>query len=255
MRITRPLKPEDTKFSALFYGLTDTGKTYLLGTADDCEDTRPTLFVNIDLGDVTLAERSPLPAITSPKNFGEVQEVYDYLREDNTKYRSVCIDGLTAQQREISMPTIMEEIDDEQTFLDLSTSKPPRQQDWLRNQFQMRKFIKAFRGLTRLDSKHRIHVLFTAGERLDDRRDLGVPALPGVMGIEVGGYLDVMARLVLSVDDAGKEVRHLYTTKHTGDDGFEYLGKNRLRRLPNRMKDPTVSRIMDYWTGKRVKKS
>ena len=254
MKITHPRRPEDTKFSALFYGFTDSGKTYLLGTAEDCEETSPTLFINTDLGDTSLADH-PKISVVSPTNFDELQEVYDYLREDNTKYRSVSFDGLTAQQREISMPTIMDEIDDEQTFKDLSSSKPPTQQNWLRNQFQMRKVIKAFRGLTRLDSKHRIHVFFTAGERLDDRRDLGVPALPGVLGAEVGGYLDVMARLVLSTDEDGKEVRHLYTTKHESEDDFAYLGKNRLRRLPNRMKNPTIGRIMEYWMGKRAKKS
>lgn len=250
MKLRYPPRLEDHRFVALFYGLTDAGKTQLLGTAQDCAETSPTLFVDIDGGALTLTGKKI--RITEPANFEELQEIYDYLREDNDRFRSVCVDSLTAQQRDVSMPTILGEIDEDRTAINLARFKPPHRRDWLSSQHHMRKFLDGFRRLARHpDPKRRIHVFMSAGERVDERRDLGVPALPGVLGLDVGGYVDVLARLVLEEEDAeGKtrEVRCLYTTKHVNeDDGFSYLGKNRLRRLPRRIKNPTVEKLMGYW--------
>ena len=116
----------------------------------------------------------------------------------------------------------------------------------------MRQLLQAFRSLAKSGKeKNRMHVFMSAGERVDDRRDIGVPSLPGVLALEVGGYVDVLARLVLQPpdEDDKKEARYLLTTKHLDDDGFYYLAKNRLRLLPPRMKNPTIEKILNHWNA------
>ena len=246
MKVHKPPRMDVAKFFGLFYGLTDTGKTYLLGSAQKCEATSPCLFVNVDGGDLTLSGFAI--DVVDVGNFAELQEVFDYLKEENTKYKSVCFDSLTAQQRDVSMPTILE-LGRSDDLNDLSRTKPPTQHDWLSSGQHMKNLLHAFKSLSKSkDTKTRIHVFMSAGERVDERRDIGVPALPGVLGTEVGGYVDILGRMTLETDEAGKEVRYLYTVKHIEDDGFTYLGKNRGRRLPRKVKAPSITKLMRYWT-------
>ena len=246
MKVHKPPRMDVAKFFGLFYGLTDTGKTYLLGSAQKCEATSPCLFINVDGGDLTLSGSAI--DVVDVGNFAELQEVFDYLKEENTKYKSVCFDSLTAQQRDVSMPTILE-LGRSDDLNDLSRTKPPTQHDWLSSGQQMKNLLHAFKSLSKSkDTKTRIHVFMSAGERVDERRDIGVPALPGVLGTEVGGYVDILGRMTLETDEAGKEVRYLYTVKHIEDDGFTYLGKNRGRRLPRKVKAPSITKLMRYWT-------
>lgn len=246
MRIHKPPRMATAKFFGLFYGLTDTGKTYLLGSAQECEETSPTLFVNVDGGDLTLAGSDV--HVVDVSDFGELQEVYDFLREENTEYKSVCFDSVTAQQRDVSMPTVLDL--GSEGLADLSRAKPPTQHDWLSSGQQMKNLLHAFKGLAKSKAtRTKVHVFMSAGERVDERRDIGVPALPGILGLEVGGYVDILGRMVLTLDEeTNKEVRYLYTVKHVEDDGFTYLGKNRGRRLPRRVKDPSIAKLMRYWT-------
>jgi len=246
VKVHRPPKMTSAKFFGLFYGLTDTGKTYLLGSAQKCPETSPSLFINVDGGDLTLSGSDI--HVVDVGSFAELQEVFDFLKEENTEYKSVCFDSLTAQQRDVSMPTILE-LGRSDDLNDLSRTKPPTQHDWLSSGQQMKNLLHAFKSLAKSkDTKTRVHVFMTAGERVDERRDLGVPALPGVLGTEVGGYVDILGRMVHTIDEeSNKEVRYLYTVKHVEDDGFTYLGKNRGRRLPRRVKDPSISKLMRYW--------
>ena len=246
---TKPPKRTEAHFNGIFYGLTGVGKTQLLGSAEDCEATSPMLLIDMDGGLLTLAGQQQ--DVVRPTNFPELQDVYDHLREDNTKYRSVGIDTLTEQQRGISMGSILGEIDEDLAYNDLGRSTAPSRQDWLKSSVHMRKFIKAFRDLSYLeDSEKRLHVFCTAGERTDESRSIGCPSLPGVLGIECGGYVDVLARLVSTTREVGdtlKEVRYLYTREYEDDEGVKYLGKNRLGLLGRRVTNPTMDRIMNKW--------
>ena len=245
MKVHRPPKMSVAKIFMLAYGLSDSGKTQLLGSAQECEETSPTLFVNVDGGDLTLAGTDV--HIVDVTDFASLQEVFDFLKDENTDYKSVCFDSLTSQQRDVSMPTIL---DLDTAVSDLKRTKPPTQHDWLQSGFQMQTLLRALQSLAKSKStRTRVHVFMSAGERVDERRDLGVPALPGVLGTSVGGYVDVLGRMVLSTDeDSNKEVRYMYTTNNVADDGFTYLGKNRKRKLPRKVTNPTISKLMKYWT-------
>ncbi|KKK96858.1 hypothetical protein LCGC14_2658580, partial [marine sediment metagenome] len=57
MDVREPSNRAEAGWFCLFYGLTDSGKTHLLGTANDSEITGPTLFVDIEEGDLTLSDQ------------------------------------------------------------------------------------------------------------------------------------------------------------------------------------------------------
>lgn len=252
IKVTNPPSRSEARFNGIFYGLTGVGKTQLLGSAEDCEFTSPMMLIDLDGGLLTLADTDI--AVVRPTNFVELQEVYDYLRNDNTKYQSVGIDTLTEQQRGISMGTILGEIDEDLAYNDLSKSTAPTRQDWLKSSVHMRKFIRAFRDLSYLeDTERRLHVFFAAGERTDEVRNIGCPSLPGLLGLECGGYVDVLARLTVTSreteDNKIEEVRYLYTKEHEDQGGVRYLGKNRLGRLNRRVRNPTIAKLIAQWTA------
>ncbi len=244
MDVREPSNRSEAGWFCLFYGLTDSGKTHLLGTANESEFAGPTLFVDVDQGDLTLSDQD-IDVVTI-RTLDELQELYEFLAFENEEYRSMCFDGFTAQHDDSTMPSVM---DDKE--MDLTLHKIPTINNWGTSMFHVKKVLRAFKSLTKNeDVDRRVHVFATALETVDERRDLGVPALPGKLGLGIGAYVDVLARLVVRENSKGKEVRSLRTTKHVdNEDGFTYLGKNRLRLLPKRVRNPTMSKIMTFLAG------
>ena len=163
----------------------------------------------------------------------------------------MAIDTLTEEQRGISMGSLLGDLDGELAYTDLERSTPPTRQDWLKSAAQMRKLIRGFRDLSYLrDEDRRLHVFMTAAQRVDDKTSIGGPALPGVLLHEVGGYVDVLARLVKvkrkGDDGKTKTVRYLHTEDHNSD-GVTYLGKNRLNLLGNGIWRPTIGDLIARW--------
>jgi hypothetical protein len=102
--------PDETAFvNGLIYADTGAGKTYLLGTALDCPEMCPPLLIDVDGGSLTLHGLDI--KIARPKNWKEIQAIYEYLFFDNRTFRSVFIDTLTETQRRHSMGTILGEVD------------------------------------------------------------------------------------------------------------------------------------------------
>ncbi len=244
MDVREPTGRTEAGWFCLFYGLTDSGKTHLLGTANKSPLTRPALFIDVDQGDRTLSGLDI--DVVDVTSLDELQEIYEFFEFDNDTYRSLCFDGFSAQHDDTTMPTVMSE-----DATDLTEFKIPTLNNWGTSMFHVRKVLRAFKSLTRNeDVDRRINVFASAMDQVDERRDLGVPGLPGKLGVGLGAYVDVLARLVVQEDDEGEEVRYLRATKHVDDlDGFTYLGKNRLRLLPRRMKNPTIPRIMKRLAG------
>ena len=252
MKVTRPPKRSEAYFNALFYGLTGVGKTTLLGSAQDCPATSPLLIIDVDGGLLALADRKI--DVVRATNFKQLQEVYDYLRNQNDKYKSVAIDSLTEEQRVISMGSITGEVDDDLGFNDLGRSTPPTRQDWLKSSHHMRKLIRAFRDLSyTTDEKRRVHVFLTSMQKVDEPSQRGTPSLPGQLALEAGGYVDVLGRLAIRPQERedGKTVkkRFLYTSEHTDEEGITYLAKNRMGRLGRGVWDPTIAKLIELWTA------
>lgn len=253
MKVQRTTSIRNTKLTALIYALTGTGKTRLCGTAQDCAATSPTLLIDVGGGTTTLAGKKI--DLVRPHSLSEFQEIYDYLRNDNDKYRSVCLDGLTGVQQELSMPEIqgLREPGEEDTYSNLAEAEPPDRRHWLKSHEHTRRILRAFRDLAiHPQPKFRIHVIMTALEKKDDNRAIICPQLPGVLGLECGAYVDILARLQLEEHEKDEKkvlVRRLIVHQRENDEGLVILAKNRGDKLGKQVFRPTIDKIMSLWTS------
>lgn len=252
MKITKSSQTKDIRMSIIIYGLTGSGKTHFCGTAQDCEQTSPTLIIDIGGGMTTLINKNI--DIVRPTSLTELQEVYDFLRSENEKYRSVCVDGLTGTQRELSMPEI-QGTDMADPYGDFPGAMPPDRRHWLQSHAHMRLILRAFSDLCEMRPKsRRIHVILTALEKKDEDRNIVCPQLPGVVGVECGADVDILARLSIQTRTIKEEnvvMRHLRTFEMKDDEGMKMLAKNRGNKLGTHMWQPTVGKIIKKWYGER----
>jgi hypothetical protein len=243
--------PDDTGFiNGIIYGDIGTGKTFLLGTALDAPDACPSLFIDTDIGTRTLSKIKI--EVVRPSNWKEMQDIYEWLYYDNDKYRSVLIDSLTETQAEHSMGGILGQINDGY-YKDLGSLEVADRQDWLKSGNQMRKYIRAFRGLAyHKDPDKRIHVIMTARERYAEKKNIICPDLPGALGLGCGALVDILGRLSVHefIDESTgvhEERRHLLLSQYTGQNGIKYLAKNRGGSLGRQMWDPTIEDLISAW--------
>ena len=103
--ITKVERGKNVRLNILVYGLMDAGKTVLLGSAQRCNVTSPSLLLDVDGGTQSLVGNDI--DIFRPQSFSEIQEVYDFLRYENKTYKSVGIDSITEIQRKLSMGEII----------------------------------------------------------------------------------------------------------------------------------------------------
>ncbi len=251
------IKPSaTTHLNMLFYGLTNAGKTHLCGTIAEVEEATPALLLDIEGGTLTLSsmisDDSGLD-VTRPRRWSEIQEIYDYFRHENDRYKCILVDSVTEVQRMLSMGNIMEELSGDAAYEDLGRAIAPERRDWLRSSEQMRKFFRAFRDLAyHPDEEKRVHVVITALEKMDEKKGLVCPQLPGQLGVEAGSFVDILGRLsqvrVENEDGEIEERRHLLTDDHTDDVGTRYLAKNRGNKLGRGIWNPTMSKIIGAWS-------
>ena len=256
MKLERNTKLEDLRLTILIYALTGAGKTEFCGTVQECPETSPTLLINVGGGPNTLAGRKM--DILSPKSLEDFQTIYTMLADKNLtkgsrfQYKSVCLDGITGFQQELSMTEIMGvkpagQADD---YANIADSSPPDRRDWLYSHEHSRRTLRALRDLADPSFDRRIHVIITALEKKDDARSIICPDLPGKLGVECGAYVDVLARIsVESREKNGKQVeyRKLWATQKVSDEGLAVLAKNRRGFLGNYMVNPTMAKIYAKW--------
>ena len=247
-------RPEDTDFvNGIVYGDTGSGKTYLLGTAIEYDETFPFLLIDVEGGTKTL--RGKKVDVVRPASWKELQEIYNFFRHDNHKYKALGIDSLTELQKKYSLGHILGDLREEEDYTNLADTIVPTRQDWLKTGDQMRKFIRAFKGLSYLrggnDSGDPIHVFMTCLEKIDEKKNIIGPMFSGQLALESGAYVDVLARLsAISVeedDGDGNPIivtkRHLLIDAYVTEEGVRYLAKNRgssRRQIWN----PTIEEIV-----------
>lgn len=240
---------ETVHLNLLVYGVTGAGKTYLAGSAIDCEASSPALLLDFEAGTLTLRGRDI--DIARPRTWAEVQEIYDALSSGGSGYKCVILDTLTEMQRALSLAHIVEGGDGAS---DLESTPVPTRQDWLRTGDQMRKVIRAFRSLAYLDDPAtRMHVLMLAHERSDERLNLACPQLSGQLGIEAGAFVDVLGRLTAvreeSEDGEVRLRRHLLLSEYVSPEtGMRYLAKARGISVRG-IYDPTFESLIALWRG------
>lgn len=256
MKVYRPETRENIRINSIIYSLPGGGKTRLAGTAQDYEPTSPTMLIDIGGGTLTLSGQKI--DIVRPTSLTELQEVYDFLRHDNRKYRSVSLDHLTETQKKLSMGSILEELDADEAggYGDLTKASPAHLYDWLRSGEHMRKIIRAFADLATLkDRKRRIHVFLMALEKKDDSRSVICPQLPGTLGIECCASVDLVARLYRrkrKIKGKIARLRYLLTDEAVNSEGLTCIARNRGDVLGTGIWEPTVERIVSKWISKGV---
>lgn len=248
----------ETKLNALIYGLSGVGKTRLLGSAQKCEDTSPIFFMAIDPGTVSISGSGI--EVFRPTNFKEIQQAYNFLRFENTRFRSVGIDSVTEAHDRLAMGDILGVLQEDASYSNLDNHIPATQYDWLQSGEQMRRMIRAFRDLAYLpETEKRIHVLMTALERTDQKQSIICPALPGALGLSVGASIDILARLSLKkvevAEGVFKRVRQLDMAEAEDEEGFKIICKARVplnTSFPKDITKPTMSKLIAAWSSQPV---
>ena len=242
----------DIRMNVLVYGLSGIGKTRFIGSADKSPLATPMLLIDVEGGTLSIAGSKI--TIVRPTSFKQIQEIYDFLRHENDYYKSVGVDSVTELQRKLSMGEITGTLDEDSSYKNLADHTPTDRYGWLQTGEQMRKFIRAFRDLAyHPESEKRIHVFMTALEKSDDVRQIVCPSLPGLLGLEIGASMDVLARMsmqILKVGDKKKKVRQLRMSEWLDDDGTKYLAKARVpetAKFPKELWRPTVQKLLSNW--------
>lgn len=252
------LSPEDTEFiNAIIYGDTGSGKTTLLGTANKFKGTAPILLIDVEGGTKSL--RGKDVDVVRPLSWSEIQDIYNYLRHDNHKYRSVGVDSLSELQKKYSLGAILGDlkIQQESEYANLGETIVPTRQDWMKTGDQMRKFIRAFKDLSYIKTGgDPIHVFMTCLEKVDEKKDTIGPMFSGTLSMEAGAYVDVLARLSRVAQEKenadGETVivnrRHLLVDAYENDQGIRYLAKNRGSGV-RQIWSPSIKKIVQIVNG------
>lgn len=243
----------------LVYGLPGSGKTYLIGTAQDIESMSPVLVIDIEGGTKTLRKQHPDIDVIRIKDVWDVkgrlvssawkqlQDVYDDLKTGKSQYKTVALDTLT-EAHSLSLSLAIEfNVEKAEAKGRDRDPEAPEQADWGRAGTMVRKMVRAFRDLD-------CHVIFTAHEaELKDEKTGGItvqPSLPGKLAKEVPGYMDEVLYLyakeeVIDKDTKKRGVVRKILTQPTG----KYVAKDRSDNMPLVLSDPTMEKIAGFVLG------
>ncbi len=173
----------------MIFGDPGAGKTRLASTAQDNEETRPMLIIDIDGGLTTIKERSDID-VKPCRSLKDIETIHNDIYADIDKYyKTVVIDSLTELQK-LDMKEIMKEAYNKNPgFVDQDVPSP---REWGKSLIHMTKIVRAFRDLP-------CHTIFTclAAYVVDDATNVTHihPSLPGKQQKEIPGYLDVIGYL------------------------------------------------------------
>jgi phage nucleotide-binding protein len=174
--------------NALFYADPGVGKTYLTGTADDSELTRPMLLFDVEGGVTTIRHKSGIDVVRvrSMKELTDnYNKLYTSIKNGKIYYKTVGIDSLS-ELTDLDMRYIMEEAWGKNP--DKVDKDVPSQREWGKARVHMRRIVRAFRDLP-------CNVIFTA--QVATLQEEGQPTkfFPGFSGklrTEIPGFMDIV---------------------------------------------------------------
>jgi phage nucleotide-binding protein len=227
--------------NALIYGEPGTGKTHLVGTADDDPRTSPVLIADVEGGVITIRHRQDIDVV-SVRSLKALEDLYNTLyksidpKTNTIHYKTVAIDSLT-ELADLDMRTIMREAYGRNpTNIDIDVPSP---REWGKTRNHIRTIVRAFRDLP-------CHVIFTA--HVGSMSDEGMPTkyFPGFSGklrTEVAGFMDIVGYLtakVQQVDGEGVIVRSLQVAGTN-----RVVAKDRTSALGDVVVNPTIPKLWD----------
>lgn len=231
------LKAEDDYLKVLWYGVEGSGKTTAAATA---ANEGRILIINAESGVKfnALAARGinvdnirvwPNPERPQPITSATLEALHlrllQDLRSNPGSWYAVMFDSVT------EIHQALREQATERRVNKVQGTDP----DWIdRDDYgvmtgQMRKLLRRFRDLP-------CHVLFTALETVDEKKDEIRPAITPALCNDVLGYVDIVMRMGSPTDDFRAR-----TAKHG-----RIRAKDRFSLLPHRLMEPSFTRVKNY---------
>lgn len=234
----------DRWLKGMIYGNYGTGKTTLTASADDVESMRDVLYIDAEAGDMSLVDRPDLDRI-GISSYAQMARIFEFLRihcrlrdandldqlrqleakvrsvpveqiKNPRRYRTVVIDSISELHKYCMYQLLGVRIGDR--ALDVEPDSPEFK-EWGQASEMVRLMVRSFRDLP-------MHVLFVASETVvedEKKRQLRRPNLPGKLGAEVQGFLDIVGYLIAFPNEQGSLTRRLYLQP-----GQTYQAKHRI---------------------------
>ena len=197
------VKPSTQRYlKLLIYGAPGTGKTTLAGTAQDVDEMKDVIFIDVEAGALSLAGRDDIDVVrvTSYMQFAKVYEflklhcqyrdvgdsdklhdLHEKIGADPAKiYNTVVIDSLTEVQKQIMYMLLGVQIG--QMNLEL-VPDTPEFKEWGQSAEMVRLLIRSFRDLP----MHVVVVCAEAEGENERKQRIRRPNLPGKLAGEVQG--------------------------------------------------------------------
>lgn len=172
----------------LIYGPIGAGKTYFGGSAQDHEDTKPILVLDVEGGVMTLRHRKDVDVIQI-RSMKKLEDTINQLNKNESYYKTIFVDSLTELQK-LDMRTVMREQFNKRP--DNTDIYVPSQREWGKSGERLRMIVRALRDLP-------CHTISTAleAETVDERTNkrLVHPSLPGKLKSELPGFFDIVGHL------------------------------------------------------------
>lgn len=272
--------------NAIFFGPFGAGKTVLAATAQSCPYTGNALYASAEGGHSSIRDFGIKVDIFRINTFKAFNRLYEFARnhanlrdlywslddKDPKKaevksnllklkawlmekteeeilklnpaepvlYQTVIVDSLTEVQKYAMYHILNIDIN----TVSLAQEMPiPQLQHWGKNSEMIRMLVRAFRDL-------KMHTFFTALDSIEkDERDGSImilPSLPGKLGKEVCGFLDIVGYLHVRENPDNKEPQRVLQVQPAG----KWNAKSRYRALGTYIVDPTVGKMVELITKK-----
>ena len=246
---TRKASDDRSLPSVFIYGGSGTGKTTLAASSIAVEEMNPVLCLNIENGTQSVRDIYPDLEILDIDRFKQLQSVYydlykgqDFDAQTCAGYKTIILDNLTEGQKK-GMEHIFqaEKLATQGINFTEFAMATFANGGWNQSSEQMRKLIRAFRELP-------CYVILVAWELDIDKsenRHKWTPAFTNKLAGEAPGMVNDCYRLTVEGDE-GKRVLQTGLTR-------DVVAKDRTRKLPFKLENPTMSLIHQYWSGALVK--
>lgn len=213
----------------MVYGEPGSGKTHLLGTAQDHKDTSPLLILDIDGGVQTLRKRKDIDVIqirTYDQLVNTYREIYASIKNGKLDWGTIGLDTLS-ELAKVDIGTISKDFADVNPKLDEDV---PDMRAYYKSGNHIRKIVRAFRDLP----CNTIFNCHTGTDKDNFNRTITFPQLAGKLRVDIPGFLDIVGWLRVEMED-GVPHRYLQVVKTETT-----IAKDRTNALDDVEKDPTI---------------
>ena len=248
-RMTRPASIYSLRDKGLsgpnvgIYAWPGQGKTGLFADAD-----KSLLIMDSDIygTDTALALGADCDA-AQVSGYSELEDIYQYLRNDEHPYKAVAWDSVTLFQDR----TLIDEILQDAHMANPNKQSPdvPSMREYLVSQSRIGRYFRQFCELP-IVFVPTFHVMAI---ETPDGETMWAPLLQGKDGefaTKISGYLNVLGHFYKRTEGDGDSKKVTRYLKFVGD--HQHVAKDRLNAMPAVMKDPTIGKILNRIEVKRA---